>query len=335
MTLKQEAVRTAIARFPNLGARTLARKVMADNKGLFSGFNAAYSAVRGALGVHGNKCRREAADKSAFREPRGFTVDHFEDIPDGLTHYKDWESFQIPGPVKALVISDVHVPFHAAEPLRAALREGKRRGADTVILNGDLCDCHDVSDFLKDPRLKVFPEEIRVMRLILETIRQEFGKARIIYKLGNHEERYIRYLMRQAPILLDLPEFDFGEILRLKQYGVELVSDKRPIALGKLNVIHGHEYRFGISNPVNAARGFFLRSKAHCLGGHFHQTSQHSEKNIEELVVSTWSTGCLCDLHPDYSPINNWNHGFAFVEVDKGGGFQVHNFRIFDGKVYQ
>ena len=50
--------------------------------------------------------------------------------------------------------------------------------------------------------------------------------------------------------------------------------------------------------------------------------------------MACWSTGCLCDLHPRYMPLNKWNHGFAIVDLDTAGGFSVRNFRIIDGKVY-
>ena len=50
--------------------------------------------------------------------------------------------------------------------------------------------------------------------------------------------------------------------------------------------------------------------------------------------MSTWSTGCLCDLHPDYRPLNNWNHGFAIVEVAKDGTFQVQNKTVINGTIY-
>jgi len=301
---------------------------------MWSSVESVRTTVRKVLGVQGD-AKRQYKNKSLYREPRMAGVDYFEDLPDGLTEFKDWEPCRVDGPIKPLILSDVHIPFHNPA-LKVALRHGKKEGCNAVILNGDIIDCHELSKFLKDPRKRVFGEEIRVLRMLMDAIRKEFGKsARIIYKLGNHEERYIHFLIRQAPVFLDIPEFDFKEIMRLDEYGVELVGEKRPIALGKLNVIHGHEYNFPIANPVNAARGFFLRAKSHCLGGHLHQSSQHSEKNIEGLVVSTWSTGCLCDLHPEYRPINSWNHGFAIVNVDKDGSFEVENFRIINGKPYR
>ncbi len=138
----------------------------------------------------------------------------------------------------------------------------------------------------------------------------------------------------KAPELYGVPEFEAKTILGLPDLNIVWVDGKRPIRIGKLNVIHGHEYSFGISNPVNPARGFFLRTKVHCIGGHFHQTSAHSEKNLEQTVISTRSTGCLCSLHPDYRPINTWNHGFAFAEVYSDGAFDVQNKIIIKGKVY-
>jgi hypothetical protein len=46
-----------------------------------------------------------------------------------------------------------------------------------------------------------------------------------------------------------------------------------------------------------------------------------------------WSTGCLCDLTPEYARINRWNHGAAIVTVFDDGEYEVHNFRIAHGKV--
>jgi hypothetical protein len=100
-------------------------------------------------------------------------------------------------------------------------------------------------------------------------------------------------------------------------------------------VIHGNEYTFAISNPVSAARGLFLRAKVHATCGHFHRTSQFSDATLEQDVISTWSAGALCDLHPRYNPINSWNHGFQMVHVDKDGAFEVSNMRIVHGKAYQ
>jgi predicted phosphodiesterase len=234
-----------------------------------------------------------------------------------------------------LVLADIHLPYHDRDALLLALKYGLDRKADTILLNGDTADFFAVSHWERDPRKRDLPGEIAAVRTFLEALREGFPKARIIFKLGNHEERWERYLFAKAPEVVGLDIFELGKILEFDDLGIEEVRDMRPIRLGKLNVIHGHEYRFALSNPVNPARGFYLRAKTHVLGAHLHQSSQHTEKSLEGLVIGTWSTGCLCGLHPDYRPLNNWSHGFAFVEVVKDGGFHVANPRIIGGNIYE
>lgn len=302
-----------------------------DHGALFASPDAARTATRTARGNQGNRSRQRATHP----RPNGTCHDTFEALPNPKTHFAGgWGAVQFDGPMRALILADSHIPYHDQTALDAALEYGLEHSADFILLNGDIADCFSVSFWENDPRQRCFPVERDAVRSFLRALRSRFPKARIVYKLGNHEERYIRYMMRKAPELLGLAEFEFQNVFGLPELKIQFVDGMRPIRLGKLNVIHGHEYRFAISNPVNPARGFFLRAKTHCLGGHLHQSSQHSEKNLEQKVVSTWSTGCLCDLHPDYRPLNGWNHGFAFVEVARDGVFNVANLKVIEGKVY-
>jgi predicted phosphodiesterase len=255
-------------------------------------------------------------------------------LPKAITHYAKWGAVPIAGPLRTLILSDLHIPFHSEQAIRLAVKFGQDQRANAVLLNGDMADFYAMSFWETDPRKRDLAGEVKAGKKFLEAIRGAFPKARIIWKEGNHEERWERYLQSKATALLGLDAFTWQEVYSLKQWNVEHVGERRPIRLGKLVIIHGHEYRFNISNPVNPARGLFLRGKTHALAGHFHQTSHHSEKRLDDKVISTWSTGCLCDLHPDYAPINNWCHGFAFVETTASGAFQVTNPRIIEGKVY-
>jgi hypothetical protein len=51
--------------------------------------------------------------------------------------------------------------------------------------------------------------------------------------------------------------------------------------------------------------------------------------------MACFSIGCLCQLTPKYRPFayTKWNHGFAIVEIDGDGSFEVNNYRIIKGKV--
>ncbi len=328
MTLKQQAINDLITKFPKASSHALAKLAYLENKELFADAENARNSVRSMRGTFGKYHRANIKIKAHFSELS------LALLAKGLTQTVRWAPLLIPGPIRALILSDIHVPYHDKPALRLAVAHGKQHKANLILLNGDTLDGFAISKWEKDPRKRDFPNEIAVTKHLVAAIRLEFPKARIIYKLGNHDERWISYMRSKAPELLGLPELDFENLLGLTANSVELVADKRPIRLGDLNVVHGHEYRFAISNPVNAARGLFLRAKAYALCGHFHQASSHSEKTVEGNVIATWSTGCLCEMHPEYAPLNNWVHGFAFVEVMANGKFNVQNKVIRHGKIY-
>jgi predicted phosphodiesterase len=316
---------------PKAPSIQIARIAYSQNPELWRTLDACRSAVRYYRGSMGKKSRgRHQPDlKAAYVPTNGIPP-----LPKPKTHFNRWQSIRFAGPFTALVLSDIHIPYHDAAALEAALSHGEAKGCDFILLNGDTFDCFSVSRWEKDPRKRDFKGEIEAGRELLQHLRARFRAARIVFKWGNHEERWTHYLQQKAPELLGLDDFKLEHIMGFEALGIESISEMRPIQLGKLHVIHGHEYRFAISNPVNPARGFFLRAQVSCLGGHLHQSSQHSQTRMDTHVVSCWSTGCLCDLHPDYSPINQWNHGAAVVKVEKSGAFHVENFRVIDGRVY-
>jgi len=334
MTTAEEIITSLLLKFPKAPTLTIARIAHRDNPQVWRNLEAARKAVRYRRGASGEEGRKNRSTKSElFREPQQ-SGDVFDKIPEGFTSGAKWNPLQVDGPVNALVLSDIHFPYHERDPLLTALAHGKANGSDLVLLNGDTADFFSVSFWEKDPRQRDFGKELKLTKEFLKTLRDGFKKARIIFKLGNHEERWIRYMRVKCSELLGIDEFEIESILGLKDLGIELVADRRPVRLGHLNVLHGHEYRFAISNPVNAARGLFLRAKAYALCGHFHQWSAHTDRTVEQSVIATWSTGCLCEMHPEYAPLNNWSHGFALVEVFNNGKFNVRNHTIKSGKVY-
>lgn len=233
-----------------------------------------------------------------------------------------------------LVLSDVHIPFHDRKTLELAAETGVKRGVVGILLNGDILDCIGLSSkFHKRPDDHTFKLERQYGVQFLDWLRGEFPKARIVYKVGNHEERLQNYIAQKAPELFDIEELTLEHLLEMPGKGIEIVDDRRLIRLGRLPVLHGHEYQSGISAPVNPARGAFLRSVHTILVGHSHQTSEHHERDITGKPIATWSTGCCCGLKPRYSPYNKWNNGFAVVEVGNAGAFSVNNLRVIEGVV--
>lgn len=231
---------------------------------------------------------------------------------------------------KLLVLSDIHIPYHSLSAVTAALDYGKKYKPDCILLNGDTLDFHGLSRYVRDPKKRNFAGEPKMFEEFMSILHNTF-KCKIIFKVGNHEERYDHFLWQKAGEIADVEEFQLEAIVK-KRANVEFVSDKRILKAGDLNIVHGHEFGGSIFSPVNIARGLFLRAKVSAMQGHNHQTSEHTESNMNGKITTTWSLGCLSELHPAYLPINKWNHGFAVVDIN-GEEFDVHNKRIWNGKV--
>ena len=134
--------------------------------------------------------------------------------------------------------------------------------------------------------------------------------------------------------LYDFQKMAMETILDFEGRGIEFLDYFQVVYAGKLPIVHGHEFK-SISTSVNPARGLFLKANSWVLGGHSHRTSEHTGTNIKGDYLTTWSVGCLCDLHPEYNPFGNqWNWGLAIVENKENGDFEVENKRILpNGKV--
>lgn len=319
-------------KFPKAGNLTLARMLLRDHPRLFLNLESARTRLRLVRGASGESHRKTASHKPELTRI-GKPGDPFAKLPKGLRHFDEHGPFLLEGVKRVAVLSDLHIPYHDSEAVRIAMRYLREYKPDCIILNGDIADVFSLSFWEKDPRKRNFAGELETVRTFLILLRTAFPKAQILYKLGNHEERFERYMSVKAPELLGVSEFTLDKLLHLEQLRIKSVGDRRPIKVGKLSILHGHEFRWGITSPVNPARGFYMRAKDHVLAGHLHQPSHHSEKTINDVIISAWSTGCLCDLKPDYARHNSWAHGFATVTVS-GEQFEVSNKKIINGRIY-
>lgn len=337
---KADRAREIVEKFPTLSKTELGRRLHKDYPKLFKSPEDARKFIRGVTGA--NDVGFTQTDK--YIGPRLELGDRFDNSPFILKAKKIG------------LIYDVHIPFHDKGALELALSWLKGQDIDCLVLGGDIIDCYDLSKFEKELGARPFWEEIKMLTDFLDDLRDNFPDQGIIYKFGNHENRYKRYLQRQAreissPITsieylikqrirkcddekcnLDCPTCGGLQwVITNKDRNVQVVGDRRPIHAGKLDIIHGHETNGG-SNQVSPARGFMLRRKVSTIGGHFHRTSKQSSKDARGSRHGYWSVGCLSDLTPQYMPENEWNHGFAMVEVE-GEMYTVHNKEIINGRV--
>lgn len=234
-----------------------------------------------------------------------------------------------------LLISDVHVPYHDINAITTAIEYGKQTQVNTIFINGDLVDFHGLSKYEKDPRKRSVKQELDAGRAFLQALRSAFPDAAIYWLYGNHDIRYERWLMTKCMEIFDDPYYHLEQRLRLNELNVKAIDDKTLVKAGKLAITHGHHIFKGVFAPVSPARGAFLRAKQPVIVGHLHRASHHPEVDLDGKVISCWSTGCLCELRPDYSPlVSNSQHGFAHITVDSSGHYHVKNHQIINGKLY-
>ena len=311
---------------PNL---KLARIMYNENKLLFKDVEDARSKLRYIEGKDGDKRRKQVAGSE-------FVLD----TPRSYNPYKlpsseetEYTPFIIKGYKKVGIMTDVHLPYHNMIALTEAIRYLKAEKVDAVLLNGDIIDCFQLSRFMKDPKKRDFKYELDCLKLFFDILNKELN-CKIFFKIGNHEVRYQHFLLQKAHELIGIEDFEFSNLIKSRERGIDIIDSNRFMKLNDLNGIHGHEYIGGVSAPVNIARGLYLRGKVSAFQGHNHSSSEHTESNMDGKITTTWSIGCLSELHPAYMPLNKWNHGVAMVELDSNGiDYQFHNKRIFKGKI--
>lgn len=320
---KTDLARQIRTKFPDLPTLKLARILYKENNLLYKDVEDARYTLRR---IEGKAGKIDSTNKDFVKvEARPYNPYKLPESDE-----TKFEPFLIKAK-RLLILSDIHLPYHSISAVTAALDFAKKEKPDAILLNGDTLDFHGLSRFQKDPKKRSFAHELNSFKEFIQILQKTFD-AKLYFKIGNHEERYMHFLWMKAGELDGVEEFELSNLIKARANGIEIIGDKRIMQLGGLNIIHGHEFSSGFFSPVNIARGLYLRGKTSAIQGHNHQTSEHTESDMNGKITTTWSIGCLSELHPMYAPINKWNHGFAIVDVE-GKDFNVRNKRIYKGKV--
>lgn len=321
-TQKGKIIQDYITKFPNFGNLTIAKIIIHNQGDIFNNdVEAMRSLVRHYRGANGEGSHLYKTE-GAPTTPKAIPV--------------TWRKIRTPyylAPGLWLIFPDAHCPFHELKPIEATISYAKQQKIDGVLFSGDLQDCASISYWLTDRKRDVDRETLQFIEF-LDFLCYEFEGIKKVYKPGNHEYRLPRLYQSKLPELTGIPLAIMDEVFNFEQRDIEYLEYYQKIYAGKLPILHGHEIR-NISVAVSPARGLFLRFLSWGMCSHVHRTSENTERNIEGTLLTTWTTGCLCDLSPDFDPYaNKWNWGFALVNVDKDGGFEVENRRILpNGKV--
>jgi predicted phosphodiesterase len=308
-------------KFPDASNLGLARKLRTEYPVHFASVELARNMVRVIRGAYGNDARKHATQPREKGQ-----AGQLPSMPPSLA--EPFEPFHVEGCKRVGIVSDIHVPYHSEQAWDAAMKHLAGNAIDTLVINGDYCDFYRLSRYEKDPGKRHFSEELKSCVEGLRWMRSVFPKARIVLKAGNHEERFDHFIWQRAPELYDVPQCRISDLLQLPSLGIEYVYEQRPVFVGKLCILHGHEFKAGFAPAVNPARGAFLRSLHSVLVGHHHRTSTHVEPDMFGREIAVWSTGHLAAPNPEYNRFAKSNHGFAYCEVASDGEYNVENYRM-------
>ena len=190
-----EMARQLVRRHPTHPARSLARRLVEEANGAITLEQARYR-IRAQFGQGGQ--RGKPAVKRAARKPG-------QGVAMPPSKAEKWEPYVLETTGIVGILSDIHVPFHSEVALQAAVGHLKTVGIDALVLNGDTCDFYTISRWIKDPKKRDFRGEINAATQLLAWLRQEFPGVPIVFKAGNHEERWKHWLWQHAPEISDDP----------------------------------------------------------------------------------------------------------------------------------
>jgi predicted phosphodiesterase len=310
---------------PDLPSRTAARIAYRDYPTMWTTQDACLTMVRKLRGASGTESRKNQKCSSTKALP-GIGM------PTPFKEFEHPEFFNVNDKGRVLILADVHIPYHDPKALEAAVKYGKSNKVSTVLLLGDALDFHGISKFEESPEKRNLSKELTKYREFFTWLRQEFPKARIIFKEGNHEERYNLFMIKKAYELLGVEQFSLTKVLDLEKRGIEHVNERRKIMLGKLMAVHGHELK--LTSGQLPARNLYNKMTCNVIAGHVHKTSTSTTTTALGHRITTQTIGTLGKLRRDYAVINQWDQSFGEVDVSNGGAWELRVKKVIDGKAW-
>jgi len=239
---------------------------------------------------------------------------------------------------KIVVCGDFHIPYHDEKTLKTFRKFLKYFLPDVLVINGDLLDFYDFSNFDKELINEgVLQEELDVGFKILEGYRKILPYQRFVMTSSNHmEKRLEKFKKSVGRAVYSLRYFTIPEMLRLSDLNIEHVDF---LKFKKFMIFHGETVR---KHSAYTARAALEDKGKSVFTNHTHRLGSHykTDEGGEHVGVEC---GCLCGLEPEYllgTP--NWQQGFAVIYLDeKSGWFQhylvpiVGNKFVFDGVEYK
>ena len=219
----------------------------------------------------------------------------------------------------AIVLPDVHVPYHDKDAVNLMLKVAKDIKPDTIVQVGDFVDFYAVSHYKKDPDRSTgtaLQDELDQARDLLAEL-TAIAPTTIIE--GNHEQRLTKYLYEKAPGLCGLRELTVSKLLGIDNKK-SFYKKKGGVFLGKLLVLHGNEVsERGVAYSSGTCRKGVEKLNMSVMHGHIHRLGSYYVTSKGQGTQSGYEIGCLCQKDVEYMDFSNWQTGFALVTYRNDG----------------
>ena len=327
--------------------------VVADLFGTHAEFERA-AGLRSARGT--DKVRLATARLRTEKEIRTYAEEHvLRSTNRWERRYRDRQ-----GVKHVLVGSDFHGQFVDPLALRVFLDVAADVQPDVVVLNGDVVDFPQVSRFTHMPgagSLSLQDELDYVREKIVRRVREAAPDAALLWVIGNHEHRLVRYLADTAPELASLRCLSWDKLLGVDEYQVEMVfggnfmaprqrdradnyrRKTSKVLYDSLVVTHGQ------SIAGNAMKVELERFGMSGTSGHTHRPGIFTRPTLAQPYLSWTSTPMMAGfaVGKDYvDGPSGWTMGFGLFTIDPATGVVIphlvpvyEDFASFGGRAWR
>ena len=229
------------------------------------------------------------------------------------------------------VASDAHYwPNEISEAHKAFVKLIKKMKPDIIVMNGDAFDGATISRWGKmgfsTHDIPTVKQELEAVSDRLGEIEKVAGNAKLIFTMGNHDQRFESRLANVAPEFEGVHGFSLKEHFPAWTFCMSMMVNN--------NLMVKHRYHNGLHATYNNP----LKSGVNFVSGHLHR--------LQATIVSDYNgtrwgvdTGTLSDTegdHMSYGEDNPKNHcsGFAVLTVVNGRLIQPEFCAVLDGIPY-
>lgn len=222
--------------------------------------------------------------------------------------------------VRTAIISDVHIPLQHQSSYRAFFEWLEVSSVDHLVLLGDMVDLAGIGRFEKHGDEILPADEIKA--LVAEINKLSRFAKRVTYSMGNHEQRYDRFIRGANPHMVKgLKGLTFRDQCTAMGLHPSVVWHEESVAVGPLKVgnfilRHGHVGSGRFGSGINPAHTALKKTYGYNLiEGHHHRADYATATAFGKLVTCI-ANPCLAS-NQDYAGVNaNWQRGFTVLEQD-------------------